>query len=57
MVRHQDVRGKTGLRLLARSREVTPSVLGGLRAFAAKVSIAEPVRMQVEAAGDGPSSV
>jgi len=57
MVRDQDVRGKTGLRLLARSREVTPSVLGGLRAFAAKVSIAEPVRMQVEAAGDGPSSV
>jgi len=48
MVVDQDVRSKTGLLLLAKGQEVTLSVLGRLRAFAAKVGIAEPVRVLVE---------
>ena len=56
MVVDQDVRSKTGLLLLAKGQEVTLSVLGRLRAFAAKMGIAEPVRVLV--AGDGePSAV
>ena len=47
MVVDQDVRTKTGLLLLAKGQEVTLSVLGRLRAFAAKVGIAEPVRVLV----------
>ncbi len=49
MVVDQDVRSKTGLLLLAKGQEVTLSVLGRLRAFSAKVGIAEPVRVLVEA--------
>jgi len=51
MVVDQDVRSKTGLLLLAKGQEVTLSVLGRLRAFAAKVGIAEPVRVLVEEEG------
>ncbi|HLN02226.1 MAG TPA: HD domain-containing phosphohydrolase [Bryobacteraceae bacterium] len=51
MVVDQDVRSKTGLLLLAKGQEVTLSVLGRLRAFAAKVGIAEPVRVLVEGEG------
>ncbi len=51
MVVDQDVRSKTGLLLLAKGQEVTLSVLGRLRAFAAKVGIAEPVRVLVEGGG------
>ena len=51
MVVDQDVRSKTGLLLLAKGQEVTLSVLGRLRAFAAKIGIAEPVRVLV--AGEG----
>ncbi len=47
MVVDQDVRAKNGLLLLARGQEVTPSVLGRLRSFAAKFGIAEPVRVLV----------
>lgn len=52
MVVDQDVRSKTGLLMLAKGQEVTLSVLGRLRAFAAKVGIAEPVRVLVEADGE-----
>ena len=45
MLVDQDVRSKMGLLLLAKGQEVTPSVLGRLRAFAAKVGIVEPVRV------------
>jgi response regulator RpfG family c-di-GMP phosphodiesterase len=48
MVVDQDVRSRTGLLLLAKGQEVTLPVLGRLRAFAAKVGIAEPVRVLVE---------
>ena len=52
MVVDQDVRSKTGLLLLAKGQEVTLSVLGRLRAFAAKVGIAEPVRVLVQGEGE-----
>ena len=55
MVVDQDVRSKTGLLLLAKGQEVTLSVLGRLRAFAAKVGIAEPVRVLVEAEPTSPA--
>ena len=51
MVVDQDVRSKIGLLLLAKGQEVTLPVLGRLRAFGAKVGIAEPVRVLVEADG------
>jgi response regulator RpfG family c-di-GMP phosphodiesterase len=47
MVVDQDVRARTGLLLLARGQEVTPSVLGRLRAFARKAGIIEPIRVLV----------
>ncbi len=47
MVVDQDVRAKNGLLLLAKGQQVTPSVLGRLKAFAAKVGIAEPIRVLV----------
>jgi response regulator RpfG family c-di-GMP phosphodiesterase len=56
MVVDQDVRSKTGLLLLARGQQVTPSVLGRLRAFGAKVGIAEPVRVLVEAPDVSPAA-
>jgi hypothetical protein len=56
MVVDQDVRSKTGLLLLAKGQEVTPSVLGRLRAFAAKVGIAEPVRVLVAAENVSPAA-
>jgi response regulator RpfG family c-di-GMP phosphodiesterase len=49
MVVDQDVLTKTGLLLMAKGQEVTPSVLGRLRAFAARAGIAEPVRVLVAA--------
>jgi response regulator RpfG family c-di-GMP phosphodiesterase len=52
MVVDQDLLTKTGLLLLAKGQEVTPSVLGRLRAFAAKPGIAEPVRVLLEAPDD-----
>ncbi len=55
MVVDQDVRSKSGLLLLAKGQEVTLSVLGRLRAFAAKVGIAEPVRVLVEGDGGTPA--
>jgi hypothetical protein len=45
MVVDQDVRSKNGLLLLAKGQEVTPSVLGRLRAFASKTGIIEPIRV------------
>ncbi len=56
MVVDQDVRSKSGLLLLAKGQEVTLSVLGRLRAFAAKVGIAEPVRVLVEGEA-GPAAI
>ena len=53
----QDVRSRTGLLLLAKGQEVTLSVLGRLRAFAAKVGIAEPVRVLIEAVAEGEDRV
>ena len=47
MVVDQDVRSKNGLLLLAKGQEVTPSVLGRLRAFASKTGIVEPIRVLV----------
>ena len=47
MVVDQDVRAKNGLLLLAKGQEVTPSVLGRLKAFAARTGIAEPIRVLV----------
>ena len=47
MVVDQDVRAKNGLLLLALGQEVTPSVLGRLKAFAAKIGIVEPIRVLV----------
>jgi ActR/RegA family two-component response regulator len=47
MIVDQDVRAKNGLLLLAKGQEVTLSVLGRLRSFAAKVGIAEPIRVLV----------
>jgi response regulator RpfG family c-di-GMP phosphodiesterase len=47
MVVDQDVRSKSGLLLLAKGQEVTPSVLGRLRAFASKTGIVEPIRVLV----------
>ena len=57
MVVDQDVRSKTGLLLLAKGQEVTLSVLGRLRAFAAKVGIAEPVRVLVEEERSGGQAI
>ncbi len=45
MVVDQDVRSKNGLLLLAKGQEVTPSVLGRLKAFASKTGIVEPIRV------------
>ncbi len=56
MIVDQDLRTKTGLLLLAKGQEVTPSVLGRLHAFAAKAGIAEPVRVLVEAADASPAA-
>ena len=56
MMVDQDVRSKTGLLLLAKGQEVTPSVLGRLRAFAAKVGIAEPVRVLVAVENVSPAA-
>lgn len=47
MVVDQDVRSKNGLLLLAKGQEVTPSVLGRLKAFASKTGIVEPIRVLV----------
>jgi len=47
MVVDQDVRSKNGLLLLAKGQEVTPSVLGRLKAFASKTGVAEPIRVLV----------
>ena len=47
MVVDQDVHSKNGLLLLAKGQEVTPSVLGRLKAFASKVGIVEPIRVLV----------
>jgi len=47
MVVDQDVRSKSGLLLLAKGQEVTPSVLGRLKAFASKTGIVEPIRVLV----------
>ena len=47
MVVDQDVRSQGGLLLLARGQEVTLSVLSRLRSFAARVGIAEPIRVLV----------
>jgi hypothetical protein len=47
MVVDQDVRSKIGLLLLAKGQEVTPSVLGRLKAFASKTGIVEPIRVLV----------
>jgi len=47
MVVDQDVRSKNGLILLAKGQEVTPSVLGRLKAFASKTGIVEPIRVLV----------
>ena len=49
MVVDQDVRAKSGLLLLAKGQEVTPSVLGRLKAFGARTGIAEPIRVLVAA--------
>ena len=56
MLVDQDVRSKMGLLLLAKGQEVTPSVLGRLRAFAAKVGIVEPVRVLVAATDGSPAA-
>jgi response regulator RpfG family c-di-GMP phosphodiesterase len=56
MMVDQDVRSKMGLLLLAKGQEVTPSVLGRLRAFAAKVGIVEPVRVLVAATDVSPAA-
>ena len=56
MLVDQDVRSKMGLLLLAKGQEVTPSVLGRLRAFAAKVGIVEPVRVLVAATDVSPAA-
>lgn len=45
MIVDQDVRAKNGLLLLAKGQEVTLSVLGRLKSFAAKIGIAEPIRV------------
>jgi hypothetical protein len=55
MVVDQDVRAKNGLLLLAKGQEVTPSVLGRLKAFAARTGIAEPVRVLVAAPEAAPA--
>jgi CheY-like chemotaxis protein len=47
MVVDQDVRSKNGLLLLAKGQEVTPPVLGRLKAFASKTGIVEPIRVLV----------
>ena len=47
MIVDQDVRAKNGLLLLAKGQEVTPSVLGRLKAFASKVGLVEPIRVLV----------
>jgi response regulator RpfG family c-di-GMP phosphodiesterase len=47
MVVDQDVRSRNGLLLLAKGQEVTPSVLGRLKAFASKTGIVEPIRVLV----------
>jgi hypothetical protein len=47
MIVDQDVRAKNGLLLLARGQEVTLSVLGRLKSFAARIGIAEPIRVLV----------
>jgi hypothetical protein len=47
MIVDQDVRAKDGLLLLAKGQEVTRSVLGRLKAFAAIVGIAEPIRVLI----------
>jgi response regulator RpfG family c-di-GMP phosphodiesterase len=47
MIVDQDVRSKNGLLLLAKGQEVTPSVLGRLKAFASKTGILEPIRVLV----------
>jgi response regulator RpfG family c-di-GMP phosphodiesterase len=47
MVVDQDVRSKNGLLLLAKGQEVTPSVLGRLKAFGSKTGIVEPIRVLV----------
>jgi CheY-like chemotaxis protein len=56
MIVDQDVHSKNGLLLLAKGQEVTPSVLGRLKAFASKVGIAEPIRVLV-AKTDGPEAL
>ena len=55
MVVDQDVRAKNGLLLLAKGQEVTPSVLGRLKAFAARTGIAEPIRVLVAAPEAAPN--
>jgi ActR/RegA family two-component response regulator len=47
MIVDQDVRAKNGLLLLARGQEVTLSVLGRLKSFAARIGIADPIRVLV----------
>jgi hypothetical protein len=47
MIVDQDVRAKNGLLLLARGQEVTLSVLGRLKSFAARIGIVEPIRVLV----------
>jgi len=47
MVVDQDVRARNGLLLLSKGQEVTPSVMGRLKAFALKIGITEPIRVLV----------
>ncbi len=47
MIVDQDVRAKNGLLLLAKGQEVTLSVLGRLKSFAARIGITEPIRVLV----------
>jgi len=57
MLVDQDVRTKEGLLLLAKGQEVTPSVLGRLRAFSCRVGIDEPIRVLVtKLAGERPAT-
>jgi CheY-like chemotaxis protein len=47
MILEQDVRAGTGLLLIARGHEVTPTVLGKLRRYGKSMKIIEPIKVRV----------